>query len=151
MAELAELGKQDETNTEAVADPIFADIQVHAHWVLPAIDEILKEQPQLTFTAQNVFEACEEGTAVLWVADEGFVVSSGETDPFTGDRAFLVWLAWAREIGQNCVVKHYSFFAKAAKEAGFKTIEVRTPIPKMEQYLLSEGWDKDTVIYTREL
>ena len=151
MAELAELGKQGVTSTEAVANPIFADIQVHAHWVLPAIDEILADQPQLTFTAQNVFEACEEGTAVLWVADEGFVVSSGETDPFTGDRAFLIWLAWARDIGQNCVVKHYSFFAEAAKDAGFKTIEVRTPIPKMEQYLLSEGWDKDTVIYTREL
>ena len=53
MAELAELGKQGVTSTEAVANPIFADIQVHAHWVLPAIDEILAEQPQLTFTAQH--------------------------------------------------------------------------------------------------
>ena len=151
MAVSENLGRQDETSTVVVNDPIFADIQVHAYWVLPAIDEILKEQPQLTFTSRDVYLACEEGAAVLWVADEGFVVSTGETDPFTRERTFLVWLAWARELGQNCVVKHYSFFEKAAREAGFKKVEVRTPIPKMERYLLSEGWDKDTVIYTREL
>ncbi len=55
MVGLVELGKQDATDTVVVNDPIFADIQVHAHWVLPAIDEILKQQPQLTFTSQKRF------------------------------------------------------------------------------------------------
>ena len=140
-----------DVDTVQVAEPFFGDIAVHCYWVLPAVQEILDAQPQLTFTAADVYIACEEGSAALWIAEEGFVISTGETDDFTGDRTFLVWLAWAKERGQNCVIKHYDFFEEVARETGFKNIEVRTPIKKLESYLLDEGWQLDTAIYTREL
>lgn len=134
-----------------MGNPVFTDIRLHSEWVLPAIQEILDEQPQLTFTPADVYIACEEGSAGLWVADEGFVVTTGLTDEYTDDRTFFVWLAWAKERGQNCVIKYYEFFAEVARESGFKNIEVRTPVRSLEPYLLAEGWKLDTVIYTRDL
>lgn len=144
-------GAQDVGTTAAAANPVFADIRTEGYWVIPAVQEILDEQPQLSFTTNDICIACKEGSATLWVAKEGFVISTGETDSFTGDRTFLVWVAWARDRGQSCVIKYYDFFAHVAREAGFKRIEVRTPIRKLEPYLIAEGWDIDTVVYTREL
>lgn len=122
-------------------------------WVSLGIEEILIEQPQLTFTAGQIREALVDiGAGVyLWVTEEGFVITTGETDMYTGDRTFLVWLAWAKKRGTNLVVKHEAFFRDAAKGAGFKHIEVRTPIAALEPYLVGQGWLKDTVIYTKEL
>lgn len=150
MVGLAERGEQG-VDTEKAGEPFYADIRVNSHWVLPAVQTILDEQPQLTFTTSDVYTACEEGSAALWIAYEGFVISTGETDPFTGDRTFLVWVAWAKTRGQNCVIKYYDFFEQVARKAGFKNIEVRTPVRKLEPYLLAEGWVLDTAVYTREL
>jgi|VirMetMinimDraft_7_1064189.scaffolds.fasta_scaffold122708_2 hypothetical protein len=151
MAELQAHGEQGADNTAAEANPVFSDIRTEGYWVIPAVQEILDEQPQLSFTTNDICIACKEGSAALWVAKEGFVISTGETDTFTGDRTFLVWVAWARDRRQSCVIKYYEFFADVARESGFKHIEVRTPIRKLEPYLIAEGWDIDTVVYTREL
>jgi hypothetical protein len=151
MAERQAHGGQDVDNTVTVVNPVFSDIRAEADWVIPAVQEILDEQPQLSFTTNDIYIACKEGSAALWVAEEGFVISTGETDTFTGDRTFLVWVAWARERRQSCVIKYYDFFADVARKSGFKRIEVRTPIKKLEPYLVIEGWVIDTVVYTREL
>jgi len=145
--------KPDTENADGAAgtDPVWADISENSYWVLPAVQEILDEQPQLKFSVEDVYNACHAGTATLWVAEEGFVVSTGETDQFTGDRTFILWLAWTMNRGQNCVFKYYDFFAKAAKEMNFKTVETRTPIRRLEPHLLAQGWTLDTVVYTREL
>lgn len=152
MVELRALGKQDEIGTaESLDSPVFTDIRLHSDWVLPAIQDILDEQPQLTFTPADVYIACEEGSAGLWIADEGFVISTGVTDEFTGNRTFLIWLAWAKKRGENCVIKYFDFFEEVAREAGFINIEVRTPVRELEPYLLNENWKLDTVVYTRAL
>lgn len=131
--------------------PAISDICLHFKWVLPAIQEILDEQPQLTYTASQVATACKDGEATLWISDEGFVISSAEVDVFTGDKTFLVWIAWAKKRGDNCVIKYYDFFRSYAEEAGFKHMEVRTPILELAPYLLAEGWQVDTVVYTRRI
>jgi len=134
-------------------NPICVDIREQWDWVREGVEEILAEQPQLTYRAEDVYAACVNQKALLWVTEQfdGFVVATPETDSHTGDRTFLVWIAWTKVRGQNCVIKHYDFFADIARENGHKHIEVRTPITAMEPYLLSQGWSKETVIYTRSL
>ncbi len=150
MVELVE--RQDEHDMEEKGgDPVYSSIRSHWDWVKVGITEILEQNPQLTFRLEDVYAACVAGNAHLWIADEGFVVTTSETDEFTEEKTFLIWLAWAKELGNNCVLKYYPFFSKAAKEAGFKKIEVRTAVNAMEKYLLKEGWQKDTVVYTRDL
>lgn len=151
MADQKARGEQDVEIMAEAGNPALCDIRVEWDWVKPGIEEILSGSPQLTFRPEDVYAACMSQQAALWCAPEGFVVTTAEVDEFTGDRTLLIWLAWAREKGQNCALKYYSFFAQGAKREGFKNIEVRSAVPQMENYLLSNGWQKDTVVYTREL
>lgn len=149
---MADLLAKPDTQNEAgdqPTEPVASCIRDEWHWVKQGIEEILAEQPQLTFTPEDVYAACVNGEAVLWVAPEGFVVNTADNDMYSGKRTFFVWLAWAKQRGQNCVLKYYPFFERIAKEYGFDQIEVRTPISELEGYLISEGWRKDTVVYTR--
>ena len=148
---LKEQDIQNVVGEQHINEPLLADIRKEWHWVKPGIEEILAEQPQLTYKPEDVYAAVLMQQAVLWITPEGFVVSTQEQDQFNGDVTLLIWVAWAKKRGQNCAIKHYEFFASNAKEAGFKKIEVRSPVPAIEKYLITEGWQKDTVVYTREL
>ena len=151
MAECQDLGAQGVDATATEDKPTFAQVREEWVWVKRGIEEILAEQPQLTFRPEDVYAACLNGEAHLWVAPEGFVITTAEVDEFTGAKTFLLWLAWAKNRGQSCAIKYLPFFAELARENGFKNIETRTPIAALEDYFLAEGWKKDTVIYTREL
>lgn len=150
MAEvIQEHGAQDAESTEPAANPAYLQVRDHWHWVRPGIEEILAEQPLLTFRPEDVYALCLEGKAHLWGAPEGFVVSTTQVDQFSGKKTFFVWLAWARERGNHCVIKYLPFFTAVAREHGYNEIEVRTPHPKLEKYLVDEGWQKETVIFKR--
>lgn len=151
MAAGQELGVQDVNVTVTEGKPTYALVREEWVWVKRGIEEILAEQPQLTFRPEDVYAACLNGEAHLWVAPEGFVITTAEVDEFTGARTFLLWLAWARKRGNNCAFKYLSFFEEVAREHGFQNIETRTPISQLETYFLADGWKKDTVIYTRDL
>lgn len=146
-----ERGEQDVASMATEDKPLLANVRQEWDWVKQGIDEILAEQPQLTFRPEDVYAAVLNGEALLWVAPEGFVITTEQSDEFTGAKTFFIWLAWAKERGQSCAIKYLPFFAKLAKENGYKNIETRTPVSTLEDYFLVEGWVKDTVIYTREL
>ena len=144
-------GVDEQETTETSINPVAADIRRERDWVKQGIEEILAQQPQLTFRAEDVYAECVSGEAILWVAPEGFVITSTEFDRFNGQKSLLVWLAWAKELGNNCVIKYWDFFATVAKEAKYSKLMVKTPVTKLEPYLLKQGWIKETVLYTREL
>lgn len=152
MVEVQAHGAQDVTDMAwAVSDPIATDITCNAQWVLPAIQEILDANLMLTFTPGDVYAACESEAATLWTTEHGFVVTTGETDTFTGERTMLIWLAWAYKQGMNLVAKHQDFFAEQARQQGFVKMEVRSAVPELKDYILSQGWELDTIVYTREV
>lgn len=136
---------------EKRADPVFADIRREWHWVKPGIEGILAEDKFLSFRPEDVYAACINEQAHLWTTDEGFVVTTGETDPFSGERSLLVWLAAAVYRGQGLVSVHEEFFMRIAKEAGYSKLTVRSSIPKMSNYLTEMGWDIETIVYSKDL
>ena len=150
---MAVLAEKLSVKSTVVTEPVAVDIRSVWDWVKVGIEEILAEQPQLTYKAEDVYAACVNLKAVLYITDaeDGFVVCSPEVDQTTGDRTLLMWIAWTKVRGESCVAKYYDFFADVAREHGFKNIETRTPIPAMEQYLVQQGWTKDTVVYTRAI
>ena len=144
-------GVDEQETTVINTNPVNADIRSEWHWVKPGIEEVLREHPQLTFIPEDIYTACVTQMAGLWVAPEGFVITTSEEDQFNGKKTCLLWVAWTRERGQNCAMKYQDFFIELARNAGYNYIETRTPIAAMEKYFLGSGWGKDTVIYTREL
>jgi hypothetical protein len=152
MVDFTPQQSDDATDTDQTfSNPVFADIENEWHWVKQGVEDVLKADSNLTFTPEHVYGACKAEQAVLWMTDEGFVVSTGETDVFNGERTFLIWLAWAKERGTNLAVKHLSFFEEVAKAAGFTKIETRSAVPKVISYLEHTGWEVDTVVFKRYL
>lgn len=151
MADSQEHGELEVVGTDKAVNPVIVPIREHWEAVKVGINEILAEQPQLTFRPEDVYAACLNEEAHLWVAPEGFVITSSERCQFTGARTLLLWLAWAKNRGDNCAVKYLPFFEQVAREHGYKSIETRTPISALEDYFLADGWTKDTVVYTREV
>jgi len=98
-----------------------------------------------------VYKMCEDGQAILWVTNEWFVISTEEVDEFTGNRTFLLWLAWAKKRGTKAGISGTRFFEEAARYAGFSSIEIRTAVPSVVQYLQDTGWQLDTVVLSRQL
>jgi len=146
------LGQEDVIDmAEKGGDPIYASIRDYWDWAKTGLEEIISDNPSLTFKPEDVYASCVNNQAHFWKAPEGFVVTSTEVDEFTQDKTFFIWLAWAKERGQSCVIKYYPFFEQVAKDAGYKNIEVRTAVSALEPYLVSEGWVKETVIYKREI
>lgn len=151
MAGCIHVQRLREIDMASAVDPIVSDVRVEWDWVGYGIQQILEEDKNLTFRPEDVYAACVNGQALLWTTDDGFVVSTSETDTFNGEKTFLVWLAWARERGHNLAIKHRVFFEEAARGAGFSKIEVRSAVPEVKDYLINTGWEVDTVVFTRYL
>lgn len=142
----------NETDTDEVVEPVLTDIRKVWRKVRRGIRSILLEQSQLTFIPEDVYAACVNGQALLWTTDEGFVITTSEVDEFNDERSFLIWLAFAYGgTGGKLVMKHQQFFENAARDAGYKALEVRSPVLGLKEYLLFQGWEIDTIVYTRRL
>ncbi|SVD54103.1 uncharacterized protein METZ01_LOCUS406957 [marine metagenome] len=135
---------------EKLDEPYLADIRQEWHWVKQGIEEILNEQKDLTYIAEDVYAECVNKTAQLWVAPEGFIVTTGYPDEYTESKTLLVWLAWARVKGEDCVIKYTPLLSRLAKEAGYDLLEVRTPIPVPERWL-TDGWRLVHAVYVRNI
>ncbi len=131
-------------------EPQLANIRDHWHWVRDGIQEILEDQEQLTFRSEDVYAACVNGEAQLWVASEGFVITTGLKDEYTGTSTLLIWIAWAEERGKDCVLKYMAFFSEQASKAGYTELEVRTPKPFAQRWL-DAGWELNHSVYTRRV
>jgi len=151
MAVSIERGERDVV-TETADKPILASIREEWGWVKRGIEEILQEQPKLTYRAEDVYAACLNGDAYLWVFPEGFLISTAEKDEYSGEHIFFFWLAWVKKRGGKTVfTKYVPFFLNIAKEMGFKRIETRTPVLELERSFLADGWERQSAIYTREV
>lgn len=139
-----------ETVTQG-GDPYLADIRKEWDWVSKGVREILEGTPQLTYRAEDVYAACVSGQALLWITSEGFVVTTVEVDQHTNDRTLLVWLAWARNRGEKKAAYYLPFFEAKAREAGLQKMEVRSAVRQMIDYLESDGWLLDHIVFTRDV
>ena len=140
-----------ETVTQG-GDPYLADIRKEWDWVSEGVREILERtSPPLTFRQEDVYAACVNGQALLWITSEGFVVTTVEVDRFTEDRTLLIWLAWARDRGEKKAAYYLPFFEKQARKAGLQKMEVRSAVRQMIDYLESDGWLLDHIVYTRDV
>jgi len=146
-----ERGERD-VGTDTAAKPVIASIREEWDWVKPGVEEILREQPKLTYRAEDVYAACLNEEAFLWVFPEGFSINTAEKDEYSGDHIFFFWLVWVKKRGQRTVLEKYvPVFAEIAKEMGFKRIETRTNVSDLERSMLSDGWERQSATYTRDL
>ena len=132
-------------------NPVIANIRVEWDWVKPGIEKILAEQPQLTYRPEDVYAECVNGTATLFTQGRNFVITQMEVDQYSSNKIFLLWLAWTEERGLNHAASLIAFFEQIARDCGCTIIEIKSPVDKLEGYIIENGWDLYTRVFRRKL
>ena len=129
--------------------PVVADIRKEWDWVKIGIAEILIDQPQLTYRAEDVYAECVNGDATLFILEKNFAVTTIYLDKFTNDKVFLGWLTW----GKNMQNAHrlVTFFEQVARDCGCAYLEGKTSIDRLGEYYLENGWELETRVFRRKL
>lgn len=130
-------------------DPYVADVYNEWDWVKVGVDEIIATSPYISYRAEDVYAKIKSKEAVLWVIQEGFIVTTTCIDEFSDHKSMLMWLCWVKNKGQNRARKHIEFFDRVAAEAGYDSISLCSSIPAMQKYLLDDSWDIETIVYRR--
>ena len=132
------------------ASLVVGDIRLEWDWVKKGVESILRSSSHLTFRPEDVYAACISKEAVLWISEEGFVVTTGQTDQFTGERSMFIWLAWRKQ-GGDLISRYGGFLEQAALDAGFDALEAESHRAGMEKVLVKNGWEVQTVQYRKDL
>ena len=131
--------------------PQPADIREYWLDIKDGILEILACNPQLTFLAEDVYSECVNDRATLFMSDIGFLILTTEVDQFTRNKTLLIWIAYTYDQGKHNWIDHYKWFDQVARALGCSFIEARSSVSEMEEYAISNGWQLDTRVYTREV
>jgi hypothetical protein len=135
-----------------VVQPQLANIREEWHWVKPGIEEILHLDPYLKFRPEDVYHSVLSGESHLWTHPDFFVVTTFETDVFSGDKTFLIWLSWSRTKGLGNAAKHFTFFEGVAEQSGCQEIQVRTAHQRVGEYIEQDlGWKCRDRIFGKDL
>ena len=129
--------------------PVVADIRKEWDWVKIGINEILIDQPELTYRAEDVYAECINGDATLFILEKNFAITTIYLDKYTNDKIFLGWLTWGKNM-QNCH-RLVNFFEQVARDCGCVYLEGRTSIDRLGEYYLENGWELETRVFRRKL
>ena len=141
----------EEVATELVY-PRVANIREEWDWVRTGIEEILHLDKNLTFRPEDVYASVLSGESQLWVHPNFFNVATIETDEFTGDKTFLLWLSWAKERGGANAVTFASFYEDVARRYGCQRIETKSCQMPAVQYAVDKvGWEITEITFGKEL
>ena len=144
-------GTEKKSTIDVYIDPKPADIRSTWNIVKPGIEQILAENPYLTFLPEDVYSECVNERAFLYTSPVGFLVLTVEVDQFTKDKTLLLWIAYTYEKGGHNWLAHNDWFNDLAMETGCKYLEARSRVPEMESYTEEIGWGLDTRIYRKKV
>lgn len=132
--------------------PKPANIRQEWYWVLQGIEEILHLDKNLTFRPEDVYASCLSGESQLWVHPDFFNVVTIETDEFTGERTFLLWLSWAKERGGANAVTFASFYEDVARQCNCQRIATKSCQMPAVQYAVDQvGWEISEITFGKDL
>ena len=133
---------------------VCSDVRLEWDWVKPQIENILSEQPYLTYRPEDVYANCINGNAILLtVGKTKFVVVETLTDNFTHTKTLNIWLAWVspEHKSQTNTALHLPFFENMARDFGCSYLECSTDKPSLGRLYTSIGWKLKTQVYIKDL
>ena len=136
---------------EEASYPVIEDIRGHWHWIKPEIENILERSPQFTYMPEDVYAACKSGVAQCFVHAGGFVITQIDIDRFTGDKSLVLWLAGAKQRGNDYSGMFSDFFKRVAQFHGCVKVQTSTAVPEVSEHLQGIGWKLNQIIYTQTL
>lgn len=137
---------------EANVAPVPASVRNEWHWVRPAIEELLNDNPDVDAIPEDVYAACKAGVAQLWLIPNGMIVTRFEYGDFNGEKTLDIWFAWTREKGGGLAEGVHKFLEPYAKAHGCEAIEFGTRYQPLIDYLCEGlGYRVSTQILRKDL
>ncbi len=132
--------------------PVLGNVRHEWDWVKMGIEEILHLDPNLTYRPEDVYASILSGDSQLWVHPNFFNVTTIDTDMYTGDRTFLIWLSWAKERGGANAVTYAPFYEQVARYYKCQRIETRSAqMPAVDYAIEKVGWEIREIIFGKDL
>lgn len=142
----------EEVSTDVIVYPKVANIREEWDWVKLGIDEILHLDKNLTYRPEDIYASVIRGESQLWVHPNFFNVCMIQTDEFTGDKTFVIWISWAKERGGANAVTFASFYEDVARQYGCAHIETKSvQMPAVEYAVDKVGWEITEITFGKDL
>jgi hypothetical protein len=130
--------------------PVLADIRAEWHWVKPGIEEILQDDPDVYEIPEDVYAACVNGSAHLWITDRYFVVTKMFQDH--GKKGFLLWYSWSKDRGAKYSVDAHPFFEQVARNNGCQFMQAQTSRDTLADHFINRlGYSIRTLVLAKTL
>lgn len=96
-----------------------ANIRDHWDRIRPGVQCVISLS-KADYRPEDVYAACVQGLAALYVDDPGFVILAPQVNVFTGRRELLVWIAWAE--GNGLIERYQPEIDDIARREGFEAL-----------------------------
>ena len=132
--------------------PLVSNIRQEWDWVKQGLEEILHLDPNLTWRPEDIYASVIAGQSHLWVHPDFFNVSTIETDEFTGDKTFLLWISYARQRGGANAVTYAKFYEDVATQVGCQFISTKSvQMPAVKYATEKVGWEITEITFGKDL
>lgn len=125
------------------------------HIVKPGIEEILDDlnadlENEL-WTPEDVYTSIKTGESVLWMSDEGFLVSQVQTDRYTGTKKFFLWIGYSFSPTSDIIITNISQVEGIAKHLGCEIIVFNTSRDGFRKVSKTFGYSKGVTTYSKRI
>lgn len=134
-----------------LAEPVLSDIDDKWEQIKPYLDRLFAAYPGFNTTAEHIYDACNRGSADLWVAPEGFLVTRFLVDEDTETRTLFMWVGCSFGGEMGGIEKYLPFLEVVAKHTNCKYIETWSLREGMGRYLARQGYDLYYRAYRKEV
>ena len=139
------------STTDEFTQPKLVDVRENWNCIKPHIEEILKENPNLSYIPEDVYSDCVNEKAFLFASPLGFLVLTIEIDRYTKDKTLYMWIAYTYKKGTNQWVAHKDWLNAVAKHFDCSYIEAQSNVDALEPYAIKHGWSLDARVYKRKV
>lgn len=125
------------------------------HIVKPGIEEILddlnKDLENELWTPEDVYTSIKTGESVLWMSDEGFLVSQVQSDRYTGTKKFFLWIGYSFSPTSDIIITNISQVEGIAKHLGCEIIVFNTSRDGFRKVSKTFGYSKGVTTYSKRI
>ena len=136
---------------EPFSDLRLGDIKKEWDWVKPEIEKLLINIPQ-NYRPEDVYAACVFKEAALLISKSGFAVVTIKGDEYTDEKILFIWILCSVKVHTKYELKcGWDKLEQFAKEAGCQIMETGSPLQKVGSYLMRNGWNLNTIEYSKRI
>ena len=142
----------EEAKPDVITYPKTANIREEWHWVRPGLEEIIQLDPNVSWRPEDIYASVLSGESLLWVHPDFFNISIVETDEFTGQKTFMLWISWAKKRGGANAVTHAKFYEDVARHLDCQRISTKSvQMPAVEYAIDKVGWEITEITFGKDL